>query len=254
MIAGGILVGLLLIGTLVKSSIFQTLSGSMFVKEGEIDMIRQEYGNQVNQVMTQLKQARFDVLWKDFVKFVLLAVASLGIVYFFVKKKLSPALLSGAVLVLLLIDLLIVVNKGGYISPKPSSQLEAQFQPDATVTYLKQQPGLFRVFPLGNLFTDNTFAYHGLQSIGGYSPAKLKIYQTLLDSCLYQSADPSFPINMNIEHAEHGVSDRAGRLPREITLMNVDEAKRILHRNNSVSCAFFVMKQPLQQPLKYSQG
>ena len=244
MIAGGILVGLLLIGTLVKSSVFQTLSGSMFVKEGELEMIRQEYGNQVNQVMAQLKQARFDVLWKDFVKFVLLAVASLGIVYFFVKKKLSPALLSGAVFVLLLIDLLIVVSKGGYISPKPSAQLEAQFQPDATVTYLQKQPGLFRVFPLGNLFTDNSYAYHGLQSIGGYSPAKLKIYQTLLDSCLYQSADPSFPINMNIVNmlnAEYLIAQ--GRLPEgKFTLMNVDEAKRFLvYRNNSVlPRAFFV--------------
>lgn len=244
MIAGGILVGLLLIGTLVKSSIFQTLSGSMFVKEGEMEMIRQEYGNQTNQVMTQLKQARFDILWKDFVKFVLLAVASMGIVYFFVKKNLSPALLSGAVFVLLLIDLLIVVNKGGYISPKPSSQLEAQFQPDATVTYLQKQPGLFRVFPLGNLFTDNSYAYHGLQSIGGYSPAKLKIYQTLLDSCLYQSADPSFPINMNIVNmlnTEYLIAQ--GRLPEgKFTLMNVDEAKRFLvYRNNSVLLrAFFV--------------
>jgi len=42
--------------------------------------------------------------------------------------------------------------------------------PDATITFLKQQPGLFRVFPLGELFMDNSYAAHGIQSIGGYSP------------------------------------------------------------------------------------
>jgi hypothetical protein len=54
------------------------------------------------------------------------------------------------------------------------------------------------VFPLGNLFGEKTYAYHGIQSIGGYSPAKLKIYQSLLDSCLYQGANPAFPLNMNV--------------------------------------------------------
>ncbi len=131
LIIGGILFGVLILATLLKSSLFQTMSGSMFTKEGELEVLRQEYGNQVSQVMTQLKQARFDALWKDFVKFVFLAVASLGVVVLFLKKKLSVVVLSAAVFALLLVDLLIVINKGNYISPKPDSQLEAQFQADA---------------------------------------------------------------------------------------------------------------------------
>lgn len=244
MIGGGILAGLLILGMLVKSSLFQTLSGSMFVKEGDIDMLRQQYGNQANQAMAQLKQARFDILWKDAVKFVILAVASMGIVVLLLKKKLTVTLFSVAAFALLLIDLLIVINKGGYIDPKPASQLETQFQPDATVIYLQQRPGLFRVYPLGNLFMDNTYAYHGLQSIAGYSPAKLKIYQTMLDSCLFQGADRSFPINMNIVNmlnAEYLIAQ--GQLPQDrFTLMNVDQEKRTaVYRNNNVlPRAFFV--------------
>jgi len=230
LIVGGVLLGLLILASLAKSSLFQTLSGSMFVKEDEVDQLRQQYGNQLDQVMAQLKQMRIDILWKDFVKFVVLAVASLGIAYLFL-KKVSSAILTVALFALILVDLLIVINKGNYISPKPASQLEAQFQPDATVTFLQQQPGLFRIFPLGgNLFMDNSFAYHGLQSIGGYSPAKLKIYQTMLDSCLYQSPDPSFQINMNVVNmlnAQYLVAP--GRLPEDrFTLVNVDEGKRIL--------------------------
>jgi hypothetical protein len=243
LIIAGVLCVILILATLIKTSLFQTLSGSMFIKEGEVERLRQDYGNQVNQAIAQLKQMRFDLLWKDFVKFVILAVASLGLMAFFLKRKISVSLLSLGVFALVLVDLLIVINKGGYISPKPASQLEAQFQPDATVTFLQQQPGLFRIFPLGNLFMDNSFAYHGLQSIGGYSPAKLKIYQTMLDSCLYQSSDPSFPLNMNIVNmlnAEYLVAQ--GRLPDRFMLMNVDEQKKTLvYRNPAVlPRAFFV--------------
>ena len=244
LVIGGVLLGVLILATLVKSSLFQTLSGTMFAKEGELEMLRQEYGNQATQAMGQLKQARFDLFWKDFVKFILLAVTSLGLSVLYLKKKLPTTVLTLAAFALLLIDLLLVINKGNYISPKPGDQLEQQFQADATVTFLQQQPGLFRIFPLGNLFGDNTYAYHGLQSIGGYSPAKLKIYQTMLDSCMYQSADPSFPINMNIVNmlnAQYLIAQ--GRLPEDrFTLVNVNEEKRTLvYRNNTAfPRAFFV--------------
>jgi hypothetical protein len=245
LIIAGVLCGILILATVARTSLFQTLSGSMFVKEGEAEMYRQDYGNQVNQVMAQLKQARFDLLWKDFVKFVLLAAASLGLVVLFLRKKVSTTILSVAVFGLVFADLLIVINQGNYISPKPASQLEAKFQPDATVAFLQQQPGLFRIFPIGNLlFMDNSFSYHGLQSIGGYSPAKLKIYQTMLDSCLYQSPDPSFQLNMNIVNmlnTEYLVAP--GRLPEDrFTLVNVDEQKKMLVYRNPAALprVFFV--------------
>jgi hypothetical protein len=40
---------------------------------------------------------------------------------------------------------------------------------------------LFRVFPVEG-FEDNTMMFNHLQSVGGYSPAKLKIYQEVRDS------------------------------------------------------------------------
>ena len=108
----------------------------------------------------------------------------------YLKRKISVTVFVVAVLVISTIDVLIVIQKGNFISPKPQAELDQKFVPDMTTTFLQQQPGLFRIFPLGELFMDNTFAYHGIQSIGGYSPAKLKIYQTLLDSCLYHGYEP----------------------------------------------------------------
>lgn len=244
LIIGGVLLALLAIAALAKTSLFQSLSGWMFVKEGDVDMYRRQYGDQVNQVIAQLKQARFDALWKDLVKFVLLAIASIGVVVLFLKRKMSVAVLTVAVFALILIDLLIVINKGGFISPKPHEQLEEQFKPDATAAFLQQQSGLYRVFPIGNLFMDNTYAYHGIQSIGGYSPAKLKIYQSMLDSCLYRMDNQAFPINMtivNMLNTEYLLAQ--GQLPEDrFQLVNVDNAKRILTYRNPAALprTFFV--------------
>ncbi len=244
LIGAGVLVGVLLIGLLIKGSLSQTLSGSMFTKADEMPQLRQQYGENADKALAQLKQMRFDILWKDFVKFVLIAVASLGIIVLFLKKKASVSLLTVALFALLLVDLLLVINKGNYVTSTPQKEIETRFKPDGTITWLQQQPGIFRIFPLADLFNDNTFAYHGLQSIGGYSPAKLKIYQTMLDSCLYVSADPAFPLNMNVVNmlnAQYLIF--AGRLPQDkFNLVYVDQEKRVgVYQNPAVlPRAFFV--------------
>ncbi|MBM2840083.1 MAG: hypothetical protein HW412_611, partial [Bacteroidetes bacterium] len=186
----GGLAALLIVVFLFKSSVYQTLSGSWFMRDDE------NYGEQTQQVVAALKPLRFDVLWKDYIKFVLIVGAAAVTIVAFLSKKIRAGTFCTALIAILIVDLVIVDSK--FINPKPSQRLEESFQPDATIAFLKQQPGLFRVFPLGNLFMDNTFAYHGITSVGGYSPAKLKIYQTMLDSCMYKGPDPSFPLNMNM--------------------------------------------------------
>jgi hypothetical protein len=236
--------GLLVIGVLFKSTIYETLSGSMFLKEGEAQRYQQEYGARAPQIISQLKQARFDLLWKDYMKFAVMALAIGGIMIAYFNKKIQAGLFSGALLAVLLVDLMTIDAK--LISPKPHKAIEEGFRMDATVSYLKQQPGLFRVFPIGELFMSNNFAYHGLQSIGGYSPAKLKIYQTMIDSCLYSGPSPDFPLNMNIINmlnVKYLVAK--GRLPEDrFQLVNVDETGKTLTYANpgALPRAFFVGK------------
>ncbi|HXG01140.1 MAG TPA: YfhO family protein, partial [Bacteroidota bacterium] len=176
----------LLLGLVMRSSLFE-LFGFTFAREGE------NYGAQV---MTQLKNIRFEVLWTDYIKFVFIAGAAIGAVLLYVSGRFGETGLSAALIAILVVDLFIIDSK--FIDPKPQVELEQSFQPDATVQFLKQQPGLSRVFPLGDLYGETAYAYHGLQSVGGYSPAKLKIYQTVVDSCFFRGPDPAFPLNMNI--------------------------------------------------------
>ncbi|MGB6647893.1 MAG: YfhO family protein, partial [Bacteroidota bacterium] len=173
------------------------LSGSWFVKEGEADQYQLQYGQQARQVLEHLKQIRFDMFWGDALKFLVIALITVGTTLMFLNRKLrTTTTFIGILIVTLFVDLYIVDKE--FVNPHPKADLDHAFKPDETIAFLKEQDGHFRVFPMGRLFGDNTYAYHGIHSIGGYSAAKLKIYQTMIDSCLYEGSDPSFPVNMSI--------------------------------------------------------
>jgi hypothetical protein len=84
---------------------------------------------------------------------------------------------------------------------------------------------------------DNGYAYHGLESIGGYSPAKLRIYQTMLDSCLEQGASGALPWNINVLNMLNvGFLVVPGLLPDNphFEQVYVDDAHRLVtYRNRS---------------------
>lgn len=243
LITAGTAAGLWLLSLIFKDQLHESLSSMMFLKDGELPRFQQQYGARASLAVSQYKEMRFDIFWKDYTKFLFLTAASVGIIAIFLRKKVGEFGFTTIIIGLALVDLWIIDAK--HIDPQPTSAAEQTFQMDPTIRYLKEQPGLFRIFPLGqSLFSDNTFAYFGLQSLGGYSPAKLKIYQTMIDSCLYRGSDPSFPLNMavvNMLNTRYLVAQ--GRLPEDkFTLVNVDQQKRELIYSNAgvLPRAFFV--------------
>lgn len=244
LIGGGVVAAFGVVLFLLRDVVFDSLRGSMFVKEGDLAVLQQQFGQRAQAALAQLQRTRFDLLWNDAMLFVLIALAAVALVWAYLKGKLAQGVFAACMLALLVVDLTVVIGRGNFIDPKPSADLARRFDPDATVRFLQAQPGPFRVFPLGQWYQDNTFAYHGVQSIYGYHPAKLKIYQTMLDSCLQRSPDPDFPLNMsviNMLNVRYLVA--GGRLPEDrFRLVNVDEAKRMLTYENPAALprAFFV--------------
>jgi hypothetical protein len=225
-----------------KSSLQDMLSGSFFLKQGEAEQYRQQYGQQARQALAHVSQVRFDIFWNDTLKFLIVSIVTVGSTLAFFNRKLRTTTFVGLLVATLLVDLYLVDTK--LIDPQPKTDLEQSFQPDATVLFLKDQPGRFRVFPVGRLFGDNTYAYHGIHSIGGYSAAKLKIFQTMIDSCLYKGSDPSFPVNMNMLNM---LGVRFVVVPGEIPsnrfeIAHTDPSKGIItYRNpDALPRAFFV--------------
>jgi hypothetical protein len=68
-----------------------------------------------------------------------------------------------------------------FVHPTRLLPLSSYYPETAAVRFLKAQPGPFRVLPLGEDFGSNAFMYHGLESVGGYHPAKLAAYDAIMD-------------------------------------------------------------------------
>tara|TARA_B100000212_G_scaffold7640_1_gene5771 strand:- start:667 stop:1578 length:912 start_codon:yes stop_codon:yes gene_type:complete len=56
------------------------------------------------------------------------------------------------------------------------------FIEDETIIFLKDNLKSNRIYPAGSLFTDPKFKYHGIESVGGYHPAKFNHYAKLMSN------------------------------------------------------------------------
>ncbi len=121
---------------------------------------------------------------------IVLMLASLfaGVLWLSIKGKLSHKP-SGLLLFLLALgdllwmDIQIIYPSANSLRPPlyaDSRIVEAAFQPDDVTRYLAAQKKPFRIYPAGPLFAENKFALFGIESVGGYHPAKLKLYEEFL--------------------------------------------------------------------------
>ncbi|MGB7511512.1 MAG: hypothetical protein WBP54_09525 [Pelodictyon phaeoclathratiforme] len=121
---------------------------------------------------------------------IVLLIASLfsGVLWLGIKGKLSHKITGLLLFLLALGDLLwmdiqiIYPSTSSLRSPvfADSRMVEPAFRHDDITRYLVAQKGPFRIYPAGPLFTENKFALFGIESVGGYHPAKLKLYEEFL--------------------------------------------------------------------------
>ncbi len=104
------------------------------------------------------------------------------------RRRWLPAPAAAAVLCGLLVADLWIIDRKFYVLT-PAAANEARLQPDELVRFLQQQPPPFRVAPLrrsgasaAQEFGSNRYAAFGLETVGGYQPAKLQIYDDLIRS------------------------------------------------------------------------
>ena len=182
-----ITIGLVLIvGMIFNDAVYNFTASFLFQKDGELQQYQQQYGAQSFQVLSQLKKFRFELLWKDYIKFALIASGCIGLIILFIRRKVQQITLNLGLICLLIIDLLILDFK--YINPKSKSGIIERFQSDDVIQRLQAErdTSQFRVFPVRDVDQENLMMYNIIQSVEGYSPAKLKIYQELRDSALHR--------------------------------------------------------------------
>ncbi len=118
------------------------------------------------------------------------AIIVLGLLYSYLKNILKPIVVAIIFAAVTFIDLFVVdkdyLNDENYV---PKEELNVQFTPTSADTEILKDTSVYRVFNAGgDRYSESRTSYFH-KSVGGYHPAKLRIYQDVIDQ--YLSGQPN---------------------------------------------------------------
>jgi hypothetical protein len=130
-----------------------------------------------------INNLRLDIWTKDAWMIIVWTSLGMGTIWLWIKRKISKHVLLTLLVVLAIVDIFRVGQKiihpakssGRSAATMSSQSVDRYFETDPVIKYLLQQEGDFRIYPVGNLFGESRFRAFGLESVGGYHPAKLKL-------------------------------------------------------------------------------
>lgn len=173
LIALGVTGAFLLIGVLYTNASaddYKAEVASSLVEKGRVASV-----DRVPDTYTSLVQAEMQ---SDWMATGFIAVLFGGIIFLVSRGTIRPDVAITMMLLLMVVDLW-RVGKRGY-EPKKGSYEQNVFKRTDVVDYVKQDNGVFRVADLtGN--PANWWAYFLVENVHGYSSAKLRVYQDMLD-------------------------------------------------------------------------
>jgi hypothetical protein len=203
-----------------------------------------EAANYGKQYMELFKVARFDLFKGDAIRLLLLAVPGCAVIWLFV-QKIIPNTVAWVALSLLILTDFMTVDKRFLNNLGSLGTLEAShFARTPTDRFLNEDKAMYRVFALDqNAFQDNQISYYH-QSVGGYNPAKLRIYQDVIENCIYGWTQSRLPINwhiLNMLNTRYIVSPGLLEEDKLIPVFRDDLKKQVTYRNlNDPGRAWFV--------------
>ena len=211
-------------------------SSFSFTQEGDLKRYGQE-------VLNLLRKVRLEMLKNSLLISLILLLAGIAGIWAFIKNWIQKEYVVLGFILLVTVDFFWLNQH--YLQDKfvDPAVIDQQYKPNEIDRRIKEDPELFRVLPLGQLFGDvHWVANH--QSVGGYSPAKLQVIQEIVDNCLYVKIEEPVPVNWNVVNllnAKYIVTNQ--RLPetRLEQLVSFTEQNLFAYKNPSVlPRAFFV--------------
>lgn len=140
---------------------------------------RQAYGEYGQSFVDALRKDRESLFTQDTLRTLILVLLSVGVIFMFLKKKLSENLVVVVFAVLILFDLVGVdrryVNNDNFVS---AMQVKKPFQPNAADLEIMKDDSHYRVFDVTSGAARASYFHN---SLSGYHAAKLKRFDELFD-------------------------------------------------------------------------
>jgi hypothetical protein len=193
----------------------------------------------VKDFFSSLREDRKSLFLGDLLRTLLFAaVAALGI-FLYLKRKLSAMVVTIAVGIFAFIDVITIDTK--YLNSEnyhEAADSENEYQQSAADKQILQDTGYYRIFDvtrgLGAAFNDGSRPSYYHQSIGGYHPAKLSIYQDLIENQLYKFPDCLPVINMlNTKYIVSAQNNQLAVQPNPDALGAAWFVKQISYKKNA---------------------
>jgi hypothetical protein len=164
---------LLAIFVLFKGTIQESLAkDGWFIKEGEAERYSPRD-------ISQLQAIRSDMFANSIIISSLLTAGILFLIYFKLRNKINKYIFLVVVGLITVGDIWIMDKK--FYHPVKSEVIEKEFEENDGVKFFKTDKSIYRIFPYED-FNTNYYSYFGIPSIGGYHPAKLGIYNDLIQN------------------------------------------------------------------------
>ncbi len=201
-----------------------------------------------------LKADRQTLMMGSIIRSLGFIVVAAGLLFLYFKNIIQPALLSIALALVVLFDLWLVndlyLNKDNYQDKEESA---VNFTPTKADESILADKSDYRVFNVsGGAFQDNMTSYF-YKSIGGYHPAKLRIYQDLIERQLSKQEINFSVINMLntkyfIQKDRNGATQAVQKndsalgpcwlVKQVVFVKNADEEMKALDQFNPADTAF----------------
>jgi len=149
------------------------------------------------QTLEIVRNIRAEYFNKDLLRYFIIILLASAALFGYLKRKINFTVLVFILGLIAVGDLLQV--QGRVRKPFTNiKHLERQyFAQNNTDRFLESDHSIYRILPIGKMFSDNRWAYYH-QTIGGYTPIKMYTIEELVEKNIYNGWDKKLPLNWNV--------------------------------------------------------